>query len=173
MRFLRCHSTFHNAPLNLPCRRLIHVLVSTGLAAAGADCSKLVAHGLRRLRGPGPPMCLREVFLWRSLAGSAAFFRAVAEAFGQALARVSERFVVLELPLFVVKHVVFAGVAFGRPAKTRFRANFAEQLVHAPCRILQRLVVLAVGLLPDAALVLLDHFADSEVELLGLFDQQL
>ena len=53
---------------------------------------------------------LREVFLGRSLAGSAALFRAVAEAFRQAQARVFEGIVVLELPLFVVKHVFFAGV---------------------------------------------------------------
>ena len=54
----------------------------------------------------------------------------------------------------VIKHVSFAGVGVSRAAEPRLGANFAEELVHSPSRILERLVVLAVGLLPDAALVL-------------------
>jgi len=115
---------------------------------------------------------MRRVFLGPPLAGSAALFGAVAEALGQALARIFKGFVVLKLPLFVVEHVMFAWVAFDGTPEARFGANFAEQLVHAPRGILQRLVVLSVCLFPDAALILLDHVADLDVELLGLLDEQ-
>ena len=101
--------------------------MSVGSAAAGADTSKLVAHGFLRLRDPHPPMGLREDLFWCSLAGSAAFFRAVAEAVGQALACVFERFVVeLSLPQLLKRPAEGCTCGWLRGQRVRMKAGQKE-----------------------------------------------